>query len=268
MFCNRLNGKCQIKCFQQMLIVLGIFVFSYNLSNLIHESGHALNAVLTGGSLNKITMSPLSWCYAWTSGGNRIFVIWGGFLWQTIVPTVILLLLWCFKSRLSLYALFLVLVSFAESGIYMITGAVAGIGDGGNLVRYGIPPFILLTVGSILLLCCLPLSLPMGVLLGIERKQTSFISAIMVLMPIQMYLFAMLIYNLMKNPSEKMMWFGVTIGGIFATVVLTLVIHYFAKLLNNKSVQNRAIRVSWSNVFVSITLAIIILLCEAIFFSL
>ncbi len=255
-----------MKCFQQMLIVLGIFVFSYNLSNLIHESGHALNAVLTGGSLNKITMSPLSWCYASTSGGNKIFVTWGGFLWQTIVPTALLILLWRFKSRLSLFALFLVLVSFAVSGIYMITGALAGIGDGGNLVRYGIPPFILLTVGSILLLCCLPLSLLMGVLLGLGRKQTSFISVMMVLMPIQIYLFAMLIYNLMENPSQKMVWFGFTIGGIFATVILTLVIHFFAELLNNKSVQNRAISVSWPNVFASITLAIIILLCEVIFF--
>ena len=148
----------------------------------------------------------------------------------------------------------------------MIVGAVAGIGDGGSLVSYGVPPFLLLTVGSVLLLCCLALSLPMGVLLGIGRKQTSFISTMMVLMPIQMYLFAMLIYNLMANPSEKMVWFGFTIGGILATFIMTLLIHFFAKLFNNKSVQNRAIPVSWPNVFASITSAIIILLCEVIFF--
>lgn len=266
MFCDRLNGKSRVKRLQQMLIVLGIFVFSYNLGNLIHESGHALNAVLTGGSLNKITMSPLSWCYTWTSGGNRIFVIWGGFLWQTIIPIVLLFL--CFKSRIALYALFLALVSFAESGIYMIAGAAAGIGDGGSLVKLGTPPFILITVGGILLLCCLPLSLPIGVLLGIGQKQTSFISTMMVLMPIQMYLLAMLIYNLMKNPSEKMLWFGFTIGGIFAMAVLTLIIYFFTESINNKSFQYRTTPVSWPNVFTSIASAIIILLCEAIFFRL
>ncbi len=266
MFPKRLNGKYQIRCLQQMLIVLGMFVFSYNFGNLIHESGHALNAVLTGGSLNKITMSPLSWCYASTSGGNETFVVWGGFLWQTIVPTVVLLLLWYFKSRLSLYALFLVLVSFGASGVYMIAGAVAGVGDGGSLVRYGVPPFLLLTVGSVLLLFCLALSLPMGVLLGIGRKQTSFISTMMVLMPIQMYFLAMLIYNLMENPSEKMVWSGFAIGGIFATLIITLLINFFTELLNNKSVQNRAIPLSWPNVFASITSAVIILLCEVIFF--
>ena len=148
----------------------------------------------------------------------------------------------------------------------MIVGAIAVIGDGGYLVRNGIPPFILIAVGGILLLCCLPLALPMGVILGIGRKQSSFISTMIVLMPIQIYLFAMMIYNLMKHPSQKMMWLAVTIGGIFATVILTLIIHFFAEFVDNKSIRDRAMTLSWPNVFASITSAIIILLCEMIFF--
>ncbi len=236
-----------IKCFQQLLTVLGIFVFSYNLGNLIHESGHALNAVLSGGSVNRITLSPLSWCYASTSGGNRMFVVCGGFLWQTALPTVILVLLWCFKSRLSLWALFLALVSFAPSGIYMIIGAVAGIGDGGRLIKYGIPPFVLLTVGSILLLCCLPLALPLGPFLGVGRKQTSFVSTLLVLLPIQMYLFTMMIYNVVKNRSEKMWWVSARIGSIFATVGVSLVIHFFSNLVNSRSAKNLTMHICRTN---------------------
>jgi len=54
-----------MKTFQRFLIVLGVFVFAYNASSLVHELGHALTVVATGGGILLAVVVSVTVHFTW-----------------------------------------------------------------------------------------------------------------------------------------------------------------------------------------------------------
>ncbi|HYL98060.1 MAG TPA: M50 family metallopeptidase [Blastocatellia bacterium] len=60
---------------------------------LIHESGHALAALITFGSVQRITLDWNGSGLTWTNGGIRLFVSSAGYMGATVYGALLLLLL-------------------------------------------------------------------------------------------------------------------------------------------------------------------------------
>ncbi len=245
-----------MKTFQRCLIVLGAFVFAYNAGNLIHEFGHGINVLATGGSIGRISISPLSWSYiSYAGGGEARATTWGGFLWETILPLLIFLGLWCIKSRASFWALLLAMVALATTAIYMLVGAFLDIGDAGFLVRVGLPTWPFVAIGAGLLLLCLLLALPLGTLLGIGRGRCSFAKTCLIVgAPILAYLLAIGAYNLLLRPDEWLMWTLSGGGGVVILMLVSGLIHLAAAWVKGDESRRRALPVNWLTAGLSLAL--------------
>lgn len=244
-----------MKTFQRFLIVLGVFVFAYNASTIIHELGHALTLVATGGEVDFIEVSPFSWSYAhYTSDPEPMATSWGGFLWETVFGLFAFFVLWIAKSRLSLFGVVLAIASLAGTGIYMLVGAVLRIGDSAALIRMGVPPSALIVIGSFLLLLVLPLILPLGVLLGVGKGKNKLTTTILVFSPIVAYLLAMVAFNLWRNPDEWLMWTASVGGGLLLVVLISIAVHFTWPWCAGPEAQRRAIPINWRVCLLSLAL--------------
>ena len=231
--------------FQRFLIVLGVFVFAYNASTIIHELGHALTVVATLGEIDFIEASPFSWSYThYISDPEPMATSWSGFLWQTIIGVSAFFILWIAKSRLSLFGVVLAIASLATAGIYMLVGAVLQIGDSASLIWMGIPPIVLIAIGGTLLLLVLPLILPLGVLLGVGRGKNKLRTTVLVFSPIVAYLLAMVAFNLWHNPGEWLMWVSSAGGGILLVLLISVAVHFTWHWCDGPETQRRAIPVN------------------------
>ena len=70
---------------------LALYPFSLFVT-LIHETGHAVAAVLTGGSVNSLTLASNLSGVTWTSGGIEALIAPAGYLGATLVGVALLLL--------------------------------------------------------------------------------------------------------------------------------------------------------------------------------
>ena len=115
---------------------------------LVHELGHALHAVVSGGEVERIVWTPLA--FSRTDLGRNpepAFVVWGGFVWGVLIPLVLL-----GAGRLARLPHLFLLRFFAGfclvvNGVYLASGAVVPAGDTGDLLRLGTPAWVLAAAG-------------------------------------------------------------------------------------------------------------------------
>ncbi|MCY2928942.1 MAG: M50 family metallopeptidase [Planctomycetota bacterium] len=121
----RAGRMTRTEALRKWLVVLGATVLVFNSTEIVHECGHLLAAVATGGRAHGISMTPVGWSHAASEGGEVHAVLWGGFATEAAVGLAILGLIWTFWKRLSAMGLLVGIVSLLGTGIYMIVGTVA-----------------------------------------------------------------------------------------------------------------------------------------------
>ncbi len=256
-----------MKTFQRFLIVLGAYVFAYNASSIMHELGHALAVIATGGEVSFIEVSPFSWSYThYISDPEPMATSWGGFLWGTMIGVFTFLILWIVRSRLSLFGAVFAVTSLAYAGIYMLVGAVLRIGDSAALMWMGIPQAVLIAIGGMLLLLVLPLILPLGVLLGIGRGRNRLGTTVLVFSPILAYLLVMAAFNLSQNPGEWLMWVSSVGGGILLVLLISVSVHFTWHWCAGPEAQRRTIPINWWVCLLSLVLGGVVVAAEYLLF--
>ena len=112
----------------------------------VHESGHALGALLTGGHVQRIVLPILGFSRTDVSPNlNPLLEVWAGPVWGCVVPLSILLIarrpwpIWRFFAGFCLIA----------NGSYLAVGWSMHAGDAWELVRLGMPRSLLTGVGLI-----------------------------------------------------------------------------------------------------------------------
>lgn len=139
----------------RLVLICATLLASWLAMQAVHELGHVLAAWLTGGRVARVVLDPLSISRTdLAENPCPLVVAWSGPLFGAVVP----LLLWLLAARLRLPVAF-VLRFFAGSclianGAYLAAGAVVGIGDAGDLLPHGVPPWCLWFFGL--------LTLPLG----------------------------------------------------------------------------------------------------------
>ncbi len=232
---------------KRWLIALGAFVLAYNLATITHEYGHALNLAATAGQVRHITVSPLGWsyCYYRTVHEHRA-VAWGGFLWATIIPSLLFLVLWAIKSRLSFWAAIFAATALASEGVYMLTGVLFETGDAHRLITLGLPKAVLIVLGGVLVAVSVVLALPVGALIGVGRGRSRFRQTALVIgTPILAYLAIIAAYSMCAYPKERVMWAGSVGLGCGIALAVAALAHLAAPLFSGPESKARQAPVNW-----------------------
>jgi hypothetical protein len=140
----------------QILLITSTIAFSWLGMQAVHELGHVLGAWAGGETVNEMVLHPLVISRTDASHDRHpLLVVWGGPILGSFLPLVLLGI-----SRLIRSGLFYLFQFFAgfcliANGAYVGVGSFSGVGDAGDLMRYGAPRWTLIVFG----LACVPIGL-------------------------------------------------------------------------------------------------------------
>lgn len=134
------------------LLLVGLCALGWSLMQALHEAGHVLHAVVSGGQVVGVDLHPLRFSRT-TLGLNPHprFVAWGGAVWGCALPLVALVVAriaaippWALASGRVVTGLCLL-----ANGIYLGAGAFVHVGDAGDLLLSGASQGSLLAFGAV-----------------------------------------------------------------------------------------------------------------------
>jgi len=118
--------------------------------SLLHELGHCLHALLTGGHITHISLPLLDFSRTDVSPNpHPQFVAWGGPLWGSLLPLLILILTPRTATRLRLATQLFAGFCLIANGAYLALGPLMTAGDPHDLLRHGAPTWTLITSGAL-----------------------------------------------------------------------------------------------------------------------
>ena len=214
---------------RKWLLVFGAILFAYNASTILHECGHALVIVADGGEVERIVVSPLGWGHAQSVSGSPQISSWGGFFFASVIPVLVVFVLWIVRSRLTFLGLLLAAVGLFRSGYYMLDGALLKYGDAGRLIEKGVPPGLLIFLGITMLVLSVPFILPCASLIGIGRGRCSVFRTLQILgVPILAYELAIAAYLGSTSPWELLLSPLPHLAALPLAVCLLILLHFTA----------------------------------------
>ena len=122
----------------QVLLVGSTIGLSWLLMMAVHELGHAINAWLSGGQVQRVVVHPLAISRTDVSPNPQpLFVAWGGAVWGVALPLAILVVAGGFAPRYRFLIAFFAGFCCLANGLYLGVGAIYPVGDAADLLRYG-----------------------------------------------------------------------------------------------------------------------------------
>jgi len=131
-------------------LIVATLIASWLGMQWVHEAGHVLAAWVTGGSVQRVVLHPLSISRTDLDLNPRpLFTTWGGPTFGVLVPVAA----WITARSLRLNSAFL-LQFFAgfccvANGAYIGFGSFDAVGDCGELLKHGAQPWQLWTFGVV-----------------------------------------------------------------------------------------------------------------------
>lgn len=139
----------------QYLLIVSTLELSWLAMQAVHELGHVIGAILSGGHVARVILHPAAISYTELSRNPRPnLVTWMGPIVGTALPAAAYSL-----ARVRCWRGWFVFQFFAgfcliANGAYIAFGSLGDIGDAGDLLRHGTPQYLLLMFGGI--------TIPMG----------------------------------------------------------------------------------------------------------
>jgi hypothetical protein len=120
----------------------------------VHELGHVLAAWLTGGTVQRVVLHPFTISRTDVSPNpHPLIVAWGGPLVGVGLPIVVAacsrLVFSAFRRYLDFFAGFCLIAN----GVYIGVGSFDAVGDAGEMLRHGSPPWLLAMFGILSATC-------------------------------------------------------------------------------------------------------------------
>jgi hypothetical protein len=135
---------------RQIVLILSFLAFSWLAMQAVHECGHVLAALATGGRVEKVVLNPFALSRTDVAPNpHPLPVVWAGPLFGSALPV----LAWAFISRCRAPYVFLwrFFAGFClvANGVYLVGGSFARGADPGDLLRLGVPQVVLIVVGGV-----------------------------------------------------------------------------------------------------------------------
>ena len=142
-----------MKKLKPITFLLCLLVLCWLGMQAIHELGHCLAAVISGGTITKIVLDPLSISRVDVSPNpHPMFVVWAGPILGCIIPILVWRLapekITLLKDCLGFFAGF----CCVANGAYLAFGTFGRIGDCGTMLNLGCNKTIMVSYGIVTLL--------------------------------------------------------------------------------------------------------------------
>jgi len=233
------------KLIQRTVLFIGSFAIAYNIAIAFHELGHVVAYLIVDEPIIEFVLNPFSW--SWSTGNNfNIFVLWGGVTFGQFFALLPLLLIFKIKSTLFVFlSKLLAACAFLVNGIYLSLGAIWDFGDGGSLVYLGINTSIIIIIGSIYFLISFLLWSDLQYHLGLN-KQTSLINRMTIIVgSIAPYMILIIIYNLVHNSDQIIMWTGLAVFGILTAFLIAFFGNLWTRMFKYQPTKIVSLNDSW-----------------------
>src|SRR4051812_5535766 len=140
----------------QIILIASTIVLSWLGMQAVHELGHVLGARAGGETVRKVVLHPLVISRTDASHDRHpLRVVWGGPIFGSLLPLVALGITRLIRSGFFYLFRFFAGFCLVANGVYLGVGSFGGVGDAGELIRYGTPLWTLIAFG----LACVPLGL-------------------------------------------------------------------------------------------------------------
>ncbi len=134
----------------QFTIALAVVVGSWYAMMGVHEAGHCLGAMATGGRIERVEMPLVGFSRTDVSGSRcPLAVVWAGPVFGAAAPLVLLALLGFVGRRVKHVLLFFVGFCLLANGAYIGAGALVQAGDCCDLLQHGSPFWLLVAFGTV-----------------------------------------------------------------------------------------------------------------------
>lgn len=142
---RRSRGKKRLK---QAILAITFLAFSWLAMQGVHELGHVLGALLTGGRPDKVYLHPLIIsATAVFPNPHPVMVLWSGPILGTLIPLGAACLAYALKWPGAYLYRFFAGFCAVMNGIYIGAGPFFPIGDTESLRAYGCPLWAMLLFG-------------------------------------------------------------------------------------------------------------------------
>ncbi len=140
----------------QITLIASTFGFCWLGMQIVHESGHVASAWAGGETVSRVVVHPLALSRTdVTHARHPLLVIWGGPILGSLLSLLALGVSKLAHAKLVYLVRFFAGFCLIANGAYLGVGGFSDVGDAGDLLRYGAPPWTLVAFG----LVCVPLGL-------------------------------------------------------------------------------------------------------------
>ncbi len=158
----------------QLVLIVASAPLAWLGMQIVHECGHALFGWLTGGEVRRVVLHPLTISRTdLAANPHPLVVCWAGPVFGSIAPVLLWLVArttnWSGKFWLRFFAGFCLIAN----GAYLAVGSFDGIGDAGDLLKYGSPIWLLWLFGAVTISAGLRLWHGLGQSFGLGPQSTA-----------------------------------------------------------------------------------------------
>lgn len=134
--------------FHQVLFVMSLLPTTWLTMMAVHEFGHVVGALLTGGHVKCVVLHPLSISRTDVSPNpHPAFVVWSGPIIGCLLPWTAALLIPNRKTTMRNIAAFFAGFCWLTNGAYIAIGSIDSVGDCGEMLRTGTPVWLMVAFG-------------------------------------------------------------------------------------------------------------------------
>jgi hypothetical protein len=145
-----------LKRFRQALLIGTFLPLCWFSMMAVHELGHVVGAVATGGRVERVVLHPLTISRTDVSPNPcPLLVVWAGPVVGAVLPLALFLAARVGKFKWAYMIQFFAGFCLIANGAYIGIGSFGKIGDAGDMLRHGSPIWSLWLFGA----ACFPLGL-------------------------------------------------------------------------------------------------------------
>lgn len=134
--------------FHQILFIFCVLALSWLVMMAVHELGHVMGAVLTGGTIQRVVLHPLTISRTDVlPNPNPLVVVWLGPLVGCVLPLLFTVLVPKSNRIARAIAFFFAGFCLIANGAYIALGSIDSIGDFGVMLESGSPIWTLIAFG-------------------------------------------------------------------------------------------------------------------------
>jgi len=258
-----INSKRIVKL---TLFSSGSFSFGWILGIVLHELGHAVAMWITGGIVNRITITPFSWSYTYYGSIPKYpqFTTWAGALLGSLFGLIVLFLIRKKATPYSVPFLYLGIAPMLHGGgYYLLDTFVTKRGDASNLIRSGVPIIVVLAVGFLLAVGGIFFLIKYFYWNGLSPRDTFLHRCIVFGIGVMAYFLLGLIFSVVLEPENVMQ----DVIAIVSLIVFAIFVGFVSIKIPQIEKFQLPSKVQWRHVAYAIMLGVLAIVVPHLFFA-